>query len=137
MGPSTCPPASLGCLSPQGRRGTPETFRQKWRRIGLLTAGIAHDFNNLLTVVLGNLESVQTPISAADPPCRARWENANRGARQAAKLTEKLLAFARRKPLEPQLLDVNRLVSGMSDLLQRTLGSRSQCDQTGRRPLER
>jgi CheY-like chemotaxis protein len=49
-------------------------------------------------------------------------ENATRGARQAAKLTEKLLAFARRKPLEPRVLDVNLLVSGMSDLLQRTLG---------------
>jgi CheY-like chemotaxis protein len=49
-------------------------------------------------------------------------ENAHRGARQAAKLTEKLLAFARRKPLEPQVLDVNLLVSAMSELLQRTLG---------------
>lgn len=106
------------------RKATEERLRHsaKMEAVGLLTAGIAHDFNNLLTVVLGNLESAQRRFAAADPALSRALENATRGARQAAKLTEKLLAFARRKPLEPQLLDVNRLVSGMSDLLQRTLG---------------
>jgi CheY-like chemotaxis protein len=68
------------------------------------------------------LESAQRRFAAADPALLRVLENAARGARQAAKLTEKLLAFARRKPLEPRVLDVNLLVSGMSDLLQRTLG---------------
>ncbi|MBR1199685.1 response regulator [Bradyrhizobium sp. AUGA SZCCT0240] len=114
--------ASLRDVS--ARKATEERLRHsaKMEAVGLLTAGIAHDFNNLLTVVLGNLESAQRRFSATDPALSRALENANRGARQAAKLTEKLLAFARRKPLEPQLLDVNRLVSGMSDLLQRTLG---------------
>ncbi|MGY0571054.1 response regulator [Bradyrhizobium sp. RDM12] len=90
--------------------------------VGLLTAGIAHDFNNLLTVVLGNLESAQRRFAITEPALLRALENATRGAWQAAKLTEKLLAFARRKPLEPHVLDVNVLVSGMSDLLQHTLG---------------
>jgi signal transduction histidine kinase/CheY-like chemotaxis protein len=118
-------PARLASLRDvSARKAAEERLRHsaKMEAIGLLTAGIAHDFNNLLTVVLGNLESAQRRFSAADPALSRALENANRGARQAAKLTEKLLAFARRKPLEPQLLDVNRLVSGMSDLLQRTLG---------------
>ncbi|MET4176994.1 MULTISPECIES: response regulator [unclassified Bradyrhizobium] len=114
--------ASLRDVS--ARKAAEERLRHsaKMEAVGQLTAGIAHDFNNLLTVVLGNLESVQRRCAITDPALSRALENASRGARQAAKLTEKLLAFARRKPLEPQLLDVNLLVSGMSDLLQRTLG---------------
>jgi signal transduction histidine kinase/CheY-like chemotaxis protein len=118
-------PARLASLRDvSARKAAEERLRHsaKMEAVGLLTAGIAHDFNNLLTVVLGNLESAQRGFAATDPGLSRVLENASRGARQAAKLTEKLLAFARRKPLEPQLLDVNLLVSGMSDLLQRTLG---------------
>jgi signal transduction histidine kinase/CheY-like chemotaxis protein len=118
-------PARLASLRDvSARKAAEERLRHsaKMEAVGLLTAGIAHDFNNLLTVVLGNLESAQRRFAAVDPGLSRALENATRGARQAAKLTEKLLAFARRKPLEPQLLDVNLLVSGMSDLLQRTLG---------------
>jgi signal transduction histidine kinase/CheY-like chemotaxis protein len=118
-------PARLASLRDvSARKAAEERLRHaaKMEAVGLLTAGIAHDFNNLLTVVLGNLESAQRRFATADPALSRALDNANRGARQAAKLTEKLLAFARRKPLEPQLLDVNLLVSGMSDLLQRTLG---------------
>jgi signal transduction histidine kinase/CheY-like chemotaxis protein len=114
--------ASLRDIS--ARKAAEERLRHsaKMEAVGLLTAGIAHDFNNLLTVVLGNLESAQRRFAIDDPALLRALENATRGARQAAKLTEKLLAFARRKPLEPRVLDVNLLVSGMSDLLQRTLG---------------
>ncbi|MDP2331373.1 MAG: response regulator [Reyranella sp.] len=118
-------PARLASLRDiSARKAAEERLRHaaKMEAVGLLTAGIAHDFNNLLTVVLGNLESAQRRFADADPVLLRTLENASRGARQAAKLTEKLLAFARRKPLEPRVLDVNMLVSGMSELLQRTLG---------------
>jgi signal transduction histidine kinase/CheY-like chemotaxis protein len=118
-------PARLASLRDiSARRVVEERLRHavKMEAVGRLTAGIAHDFNNLLTVVLGNLESAQRQSMAADPAVLRALGNATRGARRAAVLTERLLAFARRKPLEPQVLDPNALVSGMSDLLQRTLG---------------
>lgn len=108
------------------RRALEERLRHsaKMEAIGRLTAGIAHDFNNLLTVVLGNLESVQRRAANLDSKLVNAIENAKRGAQQAAVLTERLLAFARRKPLEPRLLDLDAIVRRMSDLLQRTLGER-------------
>jgi CheY-like chemotaxis protein len=74
--------------------------------------------------VLGNLESAQRQSSMANEARTRALENATRGAQRAAVLTERLLAFARQKPLEPRTLDVNEVVLGMSDLLQRTLGER-------------
>lgn len=114
--------ASLRDIS--GRKAMEERLRQsaKMEAVGRLTAGIAHDFNNLLTVVLGNLESAQRQALVASSTGVQALDNAARGARRAAVLTERLLAFARQKPLEPQVLDVNEVVLGMSDLLQRTLG---------------
>jgi signal transduction histidine kinase/DNA-binding response OmpR family regulator len=107
-----------------GRKAMEERLRHsaKMEAVGRLTAGIAHDFNNLLTVVLGNLENAQRQSALAENAVLRALDNATRGAQRAARLTERLLAFARRKPLEPKSLDVNALVSGMSDLLQRTLG---------------
>src|SRR5262245_56562973 len=93
--------------------------------IGQLTGGVAHDFNNLLTVIIGNLESAQRhmPSSGADAGHLGRSVgNAMRGAQRAASLTQRLLAFSRRQPLEPKPVDLSRLVSGMSDLLRRALG---------------
>ena len=100
---------------------------QKMETIGQLTGGIAHDFNNLLTVVLGNLETVQRNVDglvadAAGSRIRRAADNATRGAQRAAALTQRLLAFARRQPLDPKPLNVNRLVGGMSELISRTLG---------------
>ena len=116
--------ASLRDIS--ARKAMEERLRQsaKMEAVGRLTAGIAHDFNNLLTVVLGNLESAQRQSAVANSARLQALDNATRGARRAAMLTERLLAFARRKPLEPRVLDVNEVVLGMSDLLQRTLGER-------------
>lgn len=104
------------------RKAIEEQLRHasKMEAIGRLTAGIAHDFNNLLTVVLGNLELGQR--QAQHEPLSRMLDNAMSGARRAALLTERLLAFSRRKPLEPKLLSANTLVAEMSDLLRRTLG---------------
>lgn len=118
-------PARLATLRDiSARKGIEEHVRHstKMEAVGRLTAGIAHDFNNLLTVVLGNLEQAQR--QNVNPALARALDNAMKGARRAAMLTERLLAFARKKPLEPKLLSVNNLVSGMSDLLQRTLGER-------------
>jgi signal transduction histidine kinase/DNA-binding response OmpR family regulator len=98
---------------------------QKMEAIGQLTGGVAHDFNNLLQVVLGNLDTLQRRIDDMMP---ARGEilrpltAALRGAERAASVTQRLLAFSRRQPLDPRPIKVSRLVSGMSELLRRTLG---------------
>ncbi|BBK35188.1 hypothetical protein STAQ_02660 [Allostella sp. ATCC 35155] len=96
---------------------------QKMDAIGRLTGGVAHDFNNLLTVVTGNLDLVLRRLGdGADPRVRRGITGALEGARRAAALTQRLLAFARQQPLDPKPTDANRLVGGMSDLLRRTLG---------------
>jgi signal transduction histidine kinase/CheY-like chemotaxis protein len=99
---------------------------QKMEAIGQLTGGVAHDFNNLLQVVLGNLDTLRRRLDAAVAPSRSEVmrsvDGAMRGAERAAILTQRLLAFSRRQPLEPRAVDVNRLVIGMSELLRRTLG---------------
>jgi signal transduction histidine kinase/CheY-like chemotaxis protein len=108
------------------RRLVEERLRHaaKMEAIGRLTAGIAHDFNNLLTVIIGNLERMQRHGEGMDEALRGAAENAMAGAQRAAALTQKLLAFARRQPLEPKPINVNDLVAGMSELISRTLGER-------------
>jgi PAS domain S-box-containing protein len=94
---------------------------QKMEAIGQLTGGIAHDLNNLLTVILANLERA---AMVTDDPARLHkaLAGAQRGADRAAALTTQFLAFSRRQPLEPRVVDVDRLLARLSDLLQRTLG---------------
>ncbi len=96
---------------------------QKMESIGQLTGGVAHDFNNLLTIILGNLETLQRAQND-DTPQRLRNATANglRGAERAAELIRSLLAFSRRQALEPQAVNINGLLAGLSDLLGRTLG---------------
>ena len=106
---------------------TEEALRQaqKMESIGQLTGGVAHDFNNLLQVIAGNLYVLQQRVSTgklSQDEIRRFTEGAIRGVQRAAALTQKLLAFSRRQPLDPKPLDVNRLLSGMSELLRRTLG---------------
>ncbi|MBR0817643.1 response regulator [Bradyrhizobium liaoningense] len=96
----------------------------KMEAIGRLTAGIAHDFNNLLAVVLGSLESAKRRIEWEGSELASLLDNATRGAQQAVLLTSKLLAFARRKPLEFRQVDLSDLLASMSDLLQRTFDER-------------
>src|SRR5712671_680871 len=94
---------------------------QKMEAVGQLTGGVAHDFNNLLTVIMGNLENLDR-ILPPDQPSKRMIAAALRGASRAAMLTHRLLAFSRRQPLAPEVLSVNKLVAGMSDLMRRTLG---------------
>jgi PAS domain S-box-containing protein len=95
---------------------------QKMEAVGQLTGGIAHDFNNLLQVILGNLESLQRHLPPDSGRLQRAANQAMNGARRAAALTQRLLAFSRRQPLDPKPLDVNVLVQGASDLMHRTLG---------------
>ena len=102
-----------------------EALRQshKMEALGKLTGGIAHDFNNLLSGILGSIELLK--IRVAD----GRYDNLERfiatainSAEKAAALTHRLLAFARRQPLDTRPVDINQLIGSMEDLLRRSLG---------------
>lgn len=93
---------------------------QRLEAVGQLTGGIAHDFNNLLTVIIGNLELLRKRSS--DLTQKRSIDMAFAAAERGASLTRQMLAFARRQPLEPRPLDVNRLLSDLSGFLQRSLG---------------
>lgn len=113
------------------RERTEEVLRhaQKLEAVGQLTGGVAHDFNNLLTIVIGNMDTVSRRLgSDADARLRRAVDHALEGARKAAALTQRLLAFARRQPLKPEPADPNRLVQQMSELLNRTLGERIEIE---------
>ena len=95
---------------------------QKMEAIGQLTGGIAHDFNNMLTVISGNIETLQRRLERDDPGAHRLIAAALRGVERATTLTHRLLAYARRQPLDPRPIELNQLIIGMSDLLTRTLG---------------
>jgi signal transduction histidine kinase len=95
---------------------------QKMETVGQLTGGIAHDFNNLLQIVTGNLEILLRNLPEDSARLRRSAANAMTGAQRAAALTERLLAFSRRQPLQPKPVDINKLVAATHDLLHRTLG---------------
>ena len=90
--------------------------------IGQLTGGIAHDFNNMLAVILANLNLLKRQIARGEADIQRFIDGAAEGADRAAHLTQRLLAFARQQPLAPQPIDANKFVSGMSEILRRTLG---------------
>jgi signal transduction histidine kinase len=104
---------------------------QKLEAIGHLTGGVAHDFNNLLTIIIGNLEALQRQFLDLDVKVRRRLDNAMHGAQRAATLTKRLLAFSRQQPLTPSPIDVNRLMNGLSDFLQRALGEEIALEVVG------
>ncbi len=93
---------------------------QKMEAVGQLTGGIAHDFNNLLTVVIGNLEMLESRV--ADDKSRSLVRQAQEAAELGAELIDRLLTFARRRSLVPQSLDLNELILGLDDILRRALG---------------
>ncbi|MFG1465042.1 PAS domain S-box protein [Xanthobacter sp. DSM 24535] len=96
---------------------------QKMEAIGQLTGGIAHDFNNLLTGIIGAMDLVKRRIKAGQYGDLQRFmDAASASADRAAALTHRLLAFARRQPLDPKAVDANELISGMEELLKRSLG---------------
>ena len=95
---------------------------QKMEAVGQLTGGIAHDFNNLLTGIVGSLDLMRMRIARGRTEDLERYiKNAMTSAQRAASLTHRLLAFARRQPLDPRPTDVNLLIAGMEDLLRRTI----------------
>ncbi len=107
------------------RQKTEEQLRQaqKMEAVGQLTGGLAHDFNNLLTGITGSLELLATRIGQGRLTDAARYIVAAQGAAgRAAALTHRLLAFSRRQTLAPEAIDVNRLVTGMEELIRRTVG---------------
>jgi signal transduction histidine kinase/ActR/RegA family two-component response regulator len=106
------------------REQAEDTLRQaqKMEAIGQLTGGIAHDFNNMLAVVLGNLDLAKRRLARGVTAIDQYLNGAQEGARRAAALTQRLLAFARQQPLAPEPIDANKLVAGMSEMLHRTLG---------------
>jgi nitrogen-specific signal transduction histidine kinase len=101
---------------------------QKMEALGQLTGGIAHDFNNLLTVIIGSIETLQRRLTAGELDVGRFIDAARRSAERAASLTARLLAFARRQALDPKPLDPNKLVAGVVDMLQRSLGERIQVE---------
>jgi signal transduction histidine kinase len=119
------------------RREAEEMLRhsQKMDAIGQLTGGVAHDFNNLLTIIVGNLEIADRSLQTWGEVTRERLArviaNAANGAQRATILTQRLLAFARRQPLDPKSTNVNQLLTGMSDFFQRTLGENIELELIG------
>ena len=101
---------------------------QKMEAVGQLTGGVAHDFNNMLAIIIGSLDMAARRLTSDPDKARQYIENANEGARRAATLTARLLAFSRQQPLEPQAIDPNKLVGGMSELIRRTIGDQLQVE---------
>ncbi len=95
---------------------------QKMEAVGQLTGGIAHDFNNLLQVIVGNLELIRRTVPPDAERTLKAVASAMNGARAGAAMTQRLLAFARRQPLDPKPIDANALLGSLSELLRRTLG---------------
>ena len=94
---------------------------QKIEAIGQLTGGIAHDFNNMLAVVLGSLRLLERRLQRGEANVQKYIDGAVEGAERAATLTRRLLAFSRQQPLAPKVIDSNKLISGMSEILRRTI----------------
>lgn len=95
---------------------------QKMEALGRLTGGVAHDFNNLLMVIQGSLELLQRNLPSNDKRVQQLLNNALQGAQRGAALTQRMLAFARRQELKPVAVNIPDLLSGMTELLQRSLG---------------
>jgi len=94
---------------------------QKMEAVGRLSGGIAHDFNNLLGVIIGYSESIENRLTPNDP-LRKSAEEIRKAGERAASLTHQLLAFSRQQVLQPQILDLNSLVSDMGKMLRRLIG---------------
>jgi signal transduction histidine kinase/ActR/RegA family two-component response regulator len=95
---------------------------QKMEAVGQLTGGIAHDLNNILTVITGTVEILAEGV-AASPQLAAFTKMIDEAAARGADLTQRLLAFARKQPLQPREVDVNSLILEATNLLRPTLGA--------------
>jgi signal transduction histidine kinase len=107
---------------------------QRMDAVGQLSRGIAHDFNNLLMIIIGNLERAQRgaqALGANAANLQRSIAHAMRGAQRAATLTNRLLAFSRRQPLSPKVLDLNKYLPGVAEFLQRALGETIELEVAG------
>src|SRR5881392_3022360 len=104
------------------RKRLEEQFRhaQKMEAVGRLAAGVAHDFNNLLTAIIGYTQLIQRRFPADHPASKDAGEVLG-AAERAASLTRQLLIFSRQEVLEPRVLELNRIVSGMDRMLRRLI----------------
>ena len=98
---------------------------QKMEAMGSLTGGVAHDFNNLLTPIIGSLDMLQRKRIGGERE-QLLIEGALQSAERAKTLVQRLLAFARRQPLQPRAVDLNALISGMADLIASTSGPQTR-----------
>jgi signal transduction histidine kinase len=120
------------------REAMQEALRQsqKMEALGQLTGGIAHDFNNLLTGIIGSLDMLGRRSASGKPVDSQRYiDAATQSANRAATLTHRLLAFARRQPLNPRPTDVNLLMLSMEDLLRRSLRENTRMHLFAHDPL--
>jgi signal transduction histidine kinase len=101
---------------------------QKMEAVGQLTGGIAHDFNNMLAVIISAMNLAQRKLARGESDIGKLVEAATDAASRAANLTARLLAFSRQQPLAPTVIDANRLVTGMSDIMRRSLGEAIQIE---------
>jgi PAS domain S-box-containing protein len=108
-------------VSPQRELESRLRQAQKLEAIGQLTGGIAHDFNNLLTVILGSAELLCDELESGQQP-HILAEMIATAAQRGADLTSRLLAFGRKQPLQPRVLELGALIAGMEAMLHRTLG---------------
>ncbi|MCB9975652.1 MAG: response regulator [Rhodospirillales bacterium] len=98
---------------------------QKMKAVGQLTGGIAHDFNNLLTIIFGNARLLETMLEsgqADQDACLEKVHIVQKATRRGAELVKRLMLFSRQTILEPQVIEVNDLISDLNVMLQRTLG---------------
>ncbi len=101
---------------------------QKMEAVGQLTGGLAHDFNNMLAIIIGSLAMMKRRMQRGEGNLAGYVEMAMEGAERAANLTHRLLAFARRQPLAPEIVQLNKVLPGLSELLRRTLGEMVQVE---------
>ena len=101
---------------------------QKMEAVGQLTGGIAHDFNNMMAVVIGGLNLLQRRLGRGETDVSQYVDAAMDGAKRAAGLTQRLLAFSRQQPLAPQVLDLNRMIRDLGEMLPRVLGEQIQVE---------
>jgi CheY-like chemotaxis protein len=94
---------------------------QKIEAIGHLTGGIAHDFNNMLAIVMSALRLLQRRLDRGDTDVQKYVDGAMQGAERAASLTARLLAFSRQQTLAPEIIDSNKLIAAMDEMLRRTI----------------
>jgi PAS domain S-box-containing protein len=101
---------------------------QRFEAVGQLTGGVAHDFNNLLTAVVGNLQLLRP--RQTDPRARRQVDAALQAAQRGGELTRQLLAYARKQRLEPRPVDANAIITGMCELMRRSLGRLISIEQS-------